>query len=98
MKDADGTMDVGLSDGTSEEEEVKDKPEEVPEVSVKLKVDDSNNVKVNMGIPLVSYAPKTSKPPTSSGMRFVFYLPSFCLLCLIDLLVHQPNFFIRFTS
>ncbi|XP_048492840.2 uncharacterized protein LOC104904709 isoform X4 [Beta vulgaris subsp. vulgaris] len=68
LKDADGTMDVGLSDGTSEDEEVKDKPEEVPEVSIKLKVDDSNNVKVNMGIPLVSYAPKTSKPPTSSDL------------------------------
>lgn len=62
-KDADGTMDVGSSDS----KEVRDKPE-VPEVSIKLKVDDSNNVKVNMGIPLVSYAPKTSKPPTSSDL------------------------------
>lgn len=68
-KDADGTMDVNLSDEASANVEIDDKTEKAPDVAVKLKVDDTNIVKGDIkDIPLVSYAPKTSKSSTSSGL------------------------------
>jgi activating signal cointegrator complex subunit 1 len=52
------------------------------DVAVELKVDDdSKSVKVNLtSIPFVSYAPKASKPSTSSGMEQYVLLFFECIL------------------
>ncbi|KAL2928420.1 Activating signal cointegrator 1 complex subunit 1 [Bienertia sinuspersici] len=66
LEDANETMDVDSNDENSEDEETSKIPEKTPEVALKLKVDDTNNVKVDIkNIPLVSYAPATKSPALS---------------------------------
>lgn len=72
----DSSIDENLDTGSNEAEDTNDKKEvdqlskEKADVAVELKVDDDRkSVKVNhTSIPLVSYAPKASKAPTSSDL------------------------------
>jgi activating signal cointegrator complex subunit 1 len=74
----DSCIDENLDTNSNEAEDTTDNNKEVDQLSkenadvaVEHKVDDdSKSVKVNLtSIPFVSYAPKASKPSTSSGME-----------------------------
>lgn len=85
----DSSIDENLDTDSNEAEDINDNKEvdqlskKKADVAVELKVDDDRkSVKVNpTSIPLVSYAPKASKAPTSSGMGticFFYILNVYC--------------------
>ena len=67
--------DSNEDEDTTENKEVDHLSKENADVVVELKVeDDSESAKVNLtNIPLVSYAPKSSKSSTSSGMKTICF-------------------------
>jgi activating signal cointegrator complex subunit 1 len=74
--------DSNEAEDTTDNKEVDQLSKENADVAVELKVDDdSKSVKVNLNsIPFVSYAPKASKPSTSSGMEQYVLLFFECIL------------------
>lgn len=67
--------DSNEAEDTTDNKEVDQLSKENADVAVDLKVDDDcGSVKVNLtSIPLVSYAPKASKPSASSGIGIICF-------------------------
>ncbi|KAJ9179218.1 hypothetical protein P3X46_011031 [Hevea brasiliensis] len=76
----DETVESDPNEGTSDNEDKDQEFSRGSDVAVELKVEDDKNVKVDLtSVPLVSYAPKASKPSTLSDLgidKSIFIKPT----------------------